>query len=46
MTALRRRRSHRVDLARTTAGENHLVVEMDEWAKLTGEGIKFRGSVG
>ena len=23
--------------------QNHLVVEMQEWAALTGEGIKFRG---
>ena len=42
--------AHLADLASKFSpyliGENHLVVEMDEWAKLTGEGIKFRGSVG
>jgi hypothetical protein len=26
--------------------QNYLVVEMEEWAALTGEGIEFRGSVG
>jgi len=36
----------KISLSPYVIEQNHLVVEMDEWAKLTGESIKFRGSVG